>query len=112
MVIRSAVLFAAFTLASCSDTGPRVDQATRDAALAATVSLGPDSMMNVVIPSGSYRLDLRAGEKSASVRWSERIKAPLSPEAEQLRALARRIEEYLGAEAAYRRFPELGYGCL
>ncbi len=65
-----------------------------------------------VVPYGDLRIDLRDGTRSASVGWSNRITGPLSPEAERLRALARKVETAIGLRTAVERFPPLGYTCL
>ena len=81
---------------------------------AETLALGPSGRHSRVAIASPYRLDLRAGGRSASVRWSGSILEPLSERAVGLRALARAIESFIGADAAYDRFPfrELAGGCL
>ncbi|HEX8386541.1 MAG TPA: hypothetical protein VF576_10170 [Rubricoccaceae bacterium] len=66
----------------------------------------------VVVPSGSHRLDVRRGGRSALVRWTAEVQSPLSPAASRLRALGHQIESYVDGHPAVRALPEPTSACL
>lgn len=65
-----------------------------------------------VVPYGTYRLDVRRGGRSASVRWTTAVYGRLTPEAERLRGLGAFLEGILREHPAARALPPPEVICI
>lgn len=60
----------------------------------------------------NYALTVENGESSTSIRWTDDIVQPTTPEADRLRDLFRLIIQMVQEHPGYQQLPEVKFGCI